>query len=202
LNHYREQHQIACDALEVAKYRAEQEYTLAPKAILFKKIDKNGKISVGYKDYDSDKPFRLMPKQEVVSMGIDIYSLPEYTQFSQIHHVLQSKVNTFFYETRSVCKSVLYAAKTESTRRFYEERRQIYDAYLNSPEWSAKRQECYRAQGTVCCDCRLDPATDIHHRHYDTLGDEDPVHDIVPLCSPCHKARHDSGDLMHKAARL
>jgi hypothetical protein len=195
---YRRQHEIACAALEVAKQRAEQEYSLAPKAILFKKIDKNGKVSVGYKDYDSDKPFRLIPKQEVISMGIDIYSLPEYTQFSQIHYDLQSKVNNFFYETRSVCKSVLYAAKVESTRRFYEERRQIYEDYLNSPEWSAKRQACYQIHGTNCADCNLNFATDIHHRHYETLGDENPESDIVPLCSDCHKARHDSGDLMDK----
>lgn len=192
---WRQDHEIACQALEVAKERASDNYSLPDSVIVFKKIDKNGKLSVGFKDYSSGKNFRLIPRKEVESMGINVDLLPEYTEFSRKYHALLDAANKYFYECRKVSKDMLYAAKIEYLNRFYAERREIYDAYMSSPEWAAKRQQCYRAHGTTCVDCQSAHATDIHHKHYDTLGDECPKNDIVPLCSDCHKARHDSGEL-------
>jgi 5-methylcytosine-specific restriction endonuclease McrA len=128
-------------------------------------------------------------------MGIDVYSLPEYTEFSKKYYELLDAANKYFYECRKASKDVLYSAKIEYLHRFYADRREIYDSYMSSPEWAAKRQQCYQVHGTTCVDCMERPATDIHHKHYETLGDECPQNDIVPLCSQCHKARHDSGDL-------
>lgn len=192
---YRKEHEIACQALEVAKERASEQYDVPSSLILFKKIDKNGKVSVGFKDYSSGEHFRLIPKKDIQAVGIDINALPEYTEFSRTYQKLQDKVREYFYRHRQVSKRLFYDAKIEYLRRFYEERREVYDAYLSSPEWSAKRQQCYKVHGSTCIDCGLAQATDIHHRHYETLGDEDPKNDIVPLCSRCHELRHISGEL-------
>ena len=80
----------------------------------------------------------------------------------------------------------------------YYIRRIVYDEYMSSPEWAAKRQECFQVHGTTCIDCKLVEATDIHHRHYETLGDESPMDDIIPLCSLCHAKRHSYNSLMDK----
>ena len=190
---YRKEHEIACQALEVAKDKASKQYDLPKSVIIFKKIDKNGKLSVGFKDYSSGDNFRLVPKKDVEAMNIDIESLPEYTEFSQNYQALKNKVRDYFYRNREVSKQIFYNAKTEYLRRFYNERREIYDSYISSPEWAVKRQQCFLAHGTTCIDCKSCKATDIHHLHYESLGDEDPRCDIVPLCSRCHESRHSIG---------
>ena len=192
---WRKEHEIACQALEIAKERASEQYDLPSSVILFKKIDKNGRVSVGFKDYSSGENFRLIPRKEVQALGVDIDLLPEYTEFSQKYQQLQDAVRNFFYKNRVHSKEVFYSAKINYLNRFYEDRREIYDAYLSSPEWAAKRQQCYQFHGTTCLDCGTNYATDIHHRHYETLGDENPETDIVPLCSGCHEARHKTGEL-------
>ncbi len=196
---YRKEHEIACEALSVSKERADQDYDMPPKTILFKKVQNNGELRVGYKDYSSGDNFRLISMKYVKSKGIDIDSLPEYTEFSKEYYYLQSKVNEFFRSARQQSKDVMRRAKSECLKRFYEERREIYDSYMASPEWASKRQECYQVHGTTCVDCMSQRGTDIHHLHYNTLGDEDPTVDIVPLCSNCHRLRHENGDLTKRA---
>ena len=75
----------------------------------------------------------------------------------------------------------------------YTHRRSVYDEYINSIEWRRKREDCFDTHGKFCIDCG-DNATDVHHLHYDSLGDEDPVNDLHPLCSYCHNHRHETND--------
>ena len=192
---WRREHEIACQALEVAKERADESYQIPDRGILFKKIQKDGRLRVGFKDFSGGGHFKMVPMKEVEAMGVDIYSLPEYTEFSKEFYKLQHAAQKFFYDARNRSRQALREARSQSLNRFYQERREIYDSYMASPEWAAKRQQCYQVHGTTCVDCQSAHATDIHHRHYKTLGDECPKNDIVPLCSSCHKARHDSGDL-------
>ena len=67
-----------------------------------------------------------------------------------------------------------------------------YQTYLRSPEWKAKRQEKLDSCQHKCeCEggcCR--EATQIHHRHYETLGNED-LEDLQALCAKCHMAKSD-----------
>ena len=62
-----------------------------------------------------------------------------------------------------------------------------YQKYMRSKEWKAKRQEKLE----VCdhkCECEggcYRKATQIHHLHYDTLGDES-MKDLQALCPKCH----------------
>lgn len=187
MTQYREMHKVATWALDEAKENAKA-YSLPEGTILFKKIDKNGKISVGFKPFGEGQ-FRLIKRKEVEAMGIDINSLPEYTQFSEEYQRLHSKLQRFFNDTRTQAYNEIRRCKDEYLRPFYRRRREVYDSYMSSMEWAIKRKEVFDAQGTSCIDCGVS-ATDIHHLHYETLGDECPVKDLVPLCSICHSARH------------
>ena len=65
-----------------------------------------------------------------------------------------------------------------------------YQTYLQSPEWQAKRQEKLESCQHKCeCEggCYRE-ATQIHHLHYETLGNED-LQDLQALCAKCHMAK-------------
>jgi len=40
-----------------------------------------------------------------------------------------------------------------------------------------------------CADCGGQQKLELHHRHYETVGNESPG-DLVALCRDCHEARH------------
>lgn len=65
-----------------------------------------------------------------------------------------------------------------------------YQTYLCSPKWEAKRQEKLDSCQSKCeCEggCHRQ-ATQIHHLHYDTLGNES-LQDLQALCAKCHMAK-------------
>lgn len=64
-----------------------------------------------------------------------------------------------------------------------------YAAYLESPEWEAKRALALERARHWCEDCSERRATQVHHRSYRNVGDEQP-HELVAICAPCHEARH------------
>lgn len=82
-----------------------------------------------------------------------------------------------------------------------------YDAYMRSPQWSARRRrwtEEWQRRAAVhrhsaapqCAVCgRLWTLRDgdLHHATYDRLGAED-FEDLVPLCRPHHEALHQMYD--------
>lgn len=51
------------------------------------------------------------------------------------------------------------------------------------------RRAVVRRCGGCCEDCGRKCKLTMHHRHYDTVGNE-ALDDIVALCWPCHQARH------------
>ena len=62
-----------------------------------------------------------------------------------------------------------------------------YQRYMRSKEWKAKRQEKLEACDHKC-ECEggcYRKATQIHHLHYDTLGEES-MEDLQALCPKCH----------------
>lgn len=67
-----------------------------------------------------------------------------------------------------------------------------YKKYMRSKEWKAKRQEKLE----VCdhkCECEggcYRKATQVHHLHYDTLGEES-MEDLQALCPKCHMQKSD-----------
>lgn len=76
-----------------------------------------------------------------------------------------------------------------------------YDAYLKTPHWKNKRQEFFASEyyhgGCATCD---NPAEVIHHKNYDTVGDE-TLKCLVALCRDCHHKIHDI-PLDSKAAKV
>ena len=70
----------------------------------------------------------------------------------------------------------------------------IYDAYLRSSTWQAKRQQVLERDGWQCRGCDaiaegryLTEDLQVHHRHYRHFGDE-PLEDLTTLCPECHDA--------------
>ena len=62
-----------------------------------------------------------------------------------------------------------------------------YKKYMRSKEWKAKREEKLEACDHKC-ECEggcYRKATQIHHLHYDTLGNES-MDDLQALCPKCH----------------
>ena len=65
-----------------------------------------------------------------------------------------------------------------------------YKKYIKSQEWKEKRQ----AKLETCdfkCECEggcVREATQIHHLHYDTLGNE-RIEDLQALCAKCHMSK-------------
>ena len=71
--------------------------------------------------------------------------------------------------------------------------RQVYDEYMGSPEWAARRRRWYgderrSNEGLVHCGvcqrvCGHD--SQLHHLTYDRLGHEEHE-DLIALCKRCH----------------
>jgi 5-methylcytosine-specific restriction endonuclease McrA len=74
-------------------------------------------------------------------------------------------------------------------------RRQAYDAYLQSDAWRAKRAQALARDHGVCQGCLSRPATQVHHRTYEHVGDE-LLFELVSLCDECHERAHASSALV------
>ena len=66
---------------------------------------------------------------------------------------------------------------------------QAYLSYLTSAKWKAKRKQVIARCNGVCERCQQRQVRNIHHKHYDTLGDE-PLSDLLGVCRPCHREIH------------
>lgn len=69
----------------------------------------------------------------------------------------------------------------------------IYDEYIKSEEWYAKRPQIFELKGEKCTICGSQNDLVIHHLNYDTLGYEEVNNyaDVVPLCWSCHEKMHE-----------
>lgn len=65
-----------------------------------------------------------------------------------------------------------------------------YKQYIKSDEWKVKRESAIKNANGKCQLCGKDTSFfDVHHNSYKNLGNE-PLSDIVALCSGCHKDYH------------
>ena len=65
-----------------------------------------------------------------------------------------------------------------------------YKIYMRSSEWKEKRKAKLEACKSKC-ECEggcVREATQVHHLHYDTLGNES-MEDLQALCSKCHMSK-------------
>lgn len=60
-----------------------------------------------------------------------------------------------------------------------------YRSHLLSDKWRQTRQRVMQRAGGMCEGCLIEPATEVHHMNYLTLGDE-LCYDLRALCPACH----------------
>jgi hypothetical protein len=78
--------------------------------------------------------------------------------------------------------------KYNSGNKFRELFRGLYEIYLKSPYWKAKRKEIVKLQGGICNKCD-NYISDVHHKTYKNIGNEN-LEDLEGLCRYCHKVKH------------
>lgn len=66
-----------------------------------------------------------------------------------------------------------------------------YGDYLHTDHWYEVRQLCFQIHGRHCSVCGLTTNLNVHHKHYSSLGKENPRYDLIPLCKDCHTKEHE-----------
>lgn len=66
----------------------------------------------------------------------------------------------------------------------------LYDTYLKSPEWKARRALVLQRDHHRCQGCLNATATQVHHLTYGNVGEE-LLFQLTSLCGPCHDRLHE-----------
>jgi hypothetical protein len=64
-----------------------------------------------------------------------------------------------------------------------------YNAYLQTPKWQETRGKVLKRSAGSCEGCGQGPATQVHHRTYEHVGDEF-LFELVAVCNSCHDRLH------------
>ncbi len=82
-------------------------------------------------------------------------------------------------------------ATANSTQVAFElkERFPVYQEYLRSDAWLAKRALVLQRAKGICEGCGIRKATQVHHFRYENLGDE-LLWDLAAVCEICHDKSH------------
>lgn len=73
--------------------------------------------------------------------------------------------------------------------RDLRQKRAIYDAYLETPQWRWIRKLVIARDGGCCLICFSKHRLHVHHLHYKTFTDE-TGEELATLCQPCHRQEH------------
>lgn len=66
-----------------------------------------------------------------------------------------------------------------------------YKVYMQSQEWQEKRKQRLWIDNFKCVMCGNEHARlQVHHIHYRTLGNENPMTDLATVCPACHEKLH------------
>ena len=106
-------------------------------------------------------------------------------EFERIHtgycaiDLLDEALNLYpdFQEARNLRSEIWHAILTENPPN-------DYNNYLYSQAWAETRQRFFAQVGRLCI-CGKQ-ATQVHHRTYDNIGNEDILTDLSGLCNNCH----------------
>ncbi len=66
----------------------------------------------------------------------------------------------------------------------------VYNGYLRSEIWRAKRQFVFDRCGGLCESCGQNDAEHVHHIKYPDVFGHEPLWDLRAVCVPCHKIIH------------
>lgn len=61
-----------------------------------------------------------------------------------------------------------------------------YEEYIRTELWKNKRRERLIIDDNECQLCCSKEGLQIHHKHYNSLGNEDVKKDLLTLCQRCH----------------
>ncbi len=67
--------------------------------------------------------------------------------------------------------------------------KELYKAYLRTPEWKAIRLDILHLRNHKCERCDSTYRLEVHHKTYRNLFNESPK-DLELLCHTCHKNHH------------
>ena len=106
-------------------------------------------------------------------------------EFERIHSgycaidLLDEALNLYpgFQEARNLRSEIWHAILTEDPPNDYKN-------YLHSQAWNETRQRFFAQVGRLCI-CG-EQATQVHHRTYENIGNEDILTDLSGLCKDCH----------------
>jgi 5-methylcytosine-specific restriction endonuclease McrA len=80
----------------------------------------------------------------------------------------------------------IYETQRQKRRQAW---RDYYDTYLKSIKWALLRVKALTIVGYKCVACKSTDTLQLHHKHYQTLGEES-LDDVVILCKKCHELLH------------
>lgn len=66
-----------------------------------------------------------------------------------------------------------------------------YKEYLQTEHWRLTRERALQLGWHRCVICHATEHLNVHHRTYDSVGNEDVANDLVVLCQDCHAKFHD-----------
>ncbi len=89
-------------------------------------------------------------------------------------------------DSRSHYYLTIYETHRQKRRQAW---RDYYDAYLVSLRWALLRVKALTKVNYKCVACESTDTLQLHHRHYQTLGEES-LDDVVILCKKCHDLLH------------
>jgi len=98
----------------------------------------------------------------------------------------ESKLSSIYEEeTRNLVLKCdqFYARRQIKSEKILSE---DYHKYLKSDAWNVKRQLVLAREDDICEGCRLEKATDVHHKTYQNFMDEF-LFELVALCRTCHE---------------
>lgn len=112
------------------------------------------------------------------------------------HLARQSSKRQFYFRFKLRGRQSTIRAHTESTPAEPDPVVDpvVYEKYLNSEAWQARRQAVLWIAGHRCQACNSDDPLDVHHRTYQRIGNEVPE-DLIALCRKCHDVFHQNGRL-------
>lgn len=64
-----------------------------------------------------------------------------------------------------------------------------YQDYINSWMWKDKAELVKHLAGHKCEECGSDKRLQVHHKNYESIGNESRK-DLTVLCEKCHKKAH------------
>jgi len=192
MNKYYQRCKAAQYNLEKCKeyFRNVQKSIIDTDLVYMKRVAINGVPSlmeVSFKKLQS----RAIKQNTLDGNVITMDYMPDYYMYKERIKQHEDAIKEILKEAKNHYRYRFDAMKEHHLGECYRERLDAYNEYLKSQEWQEKRQECLKYHGHNCADCGMHGSLlECHHLHYETLGDENPETDLIPLCKQCHEARH------------